>query len=142
VFSYRTGNGLFPEAETPLINREPSDIALASSMVSVVASLSSLVRDPNVLTMPLLTMRRFFPKLAASFSVFIVREAERFDTTIRENVPRKTPRIARAVRTLKFRRERIAILRFRMTRFIPIFFDSLYPLIASIGFRLAALFAG
>jgi hypothetical protein len=73
---------------------------------------------PIFLTTPLLTIRRFFPKFSASFSVLIIRESERFDTTIREKVPRKTPRIAREVRSLKFRRERTAILRFKKILFI------------------------
>jgi hypothetical protein len=54
-------------------------------------------------------------------------ESERFDTTMSEKVPRKTPRIARAVRSLKFRRERTAILRFKKILFINPLFLSRYP---------------
>src|SRR4030042_6872119 len=95
-------------------------IAVASLRVSVVAVLNNLVLGPNLLTIPLLTMRRFFPKLSASCSVFFSSESERFDTTIKENVPKKTPRTARAVLSLKLTSDLREFIQFKYILFIPV----------------------
>jgi hypothetical protein len=47
---------------------------------------------------------------------------------IREKVPRKTPRIAKAVLSLKFASDRSAILRFRNILFIDTCTPHPYPL--------------
>src|SRR3989304_3549786 len=117
---YLIGNVLLADGETSLIKGEPCSIAFESSTASVVASLNNLVTVPNLLTTPLLTIRRFLPRFSASFSVFFDNESERLDTMTREKVPRNTPSIAKALLSLKIRSDRIAILRFKYSLFIPV----------------------
>jgi hypothetical protein len=64
-------------------------------------------------------MRRFFPRLSISCSVFTASDPERLETMMSENVPKNTPSTASAVRHLNCTSERRAIFRLSRIRLSP-----------------------